>query len=126
MATHQLRIDEPSTTKKSGIKKWSVIGLIVLGCLVVAGAALLAGKWPFTQARVIERLQEATATTVQIGSLREEYFPHPGCVAKQVTFQERGGHQPLMSIQKARGPGSGRWNTHHAPGLGRRLVSGRK
>jgi hypothetical protein len=99
MATRQLQTDDFPATRRSGARKCFLIGLIVLAAIVVAAAVLLAVKWPFTKARVVERLQEATATTVQIGSLKEEYFPHPGCVAKQVTFQQRGGHQPLMSIQ---------------------------
>jgi hypothetical protein len=99
MATRHLQIDELPATRKSRTKRWFLLGLIVLAAVVLAAAVLLAVKWPFTQARVIERLQQATATTVQIDSFKEEYFPHPGCVAKQITFQQKGGHQPLMTIQ---------------------------
>jgi hypothetical protein len=97
MATRLLQTDELPSTHKSGRKKWFLIAVIVLAAIVVAAAVLFAMKWPFTQARVIERLQQATATTVQIGSFQQAYFPHPGCVAKQVTFQQ--GSHPLMTIQ---------------------------
>ncbi|HKW27348.1 MAG TPA: AsmA-like C-terminal region-containing protein [Terriglobales bacterium] len=97
MSTRQLRLDDFPATHKSGRKKWFLIPFIVLAAIVAAAAVLLALKWPFTKARVVERLQQATATRVQIGSFHEEYFPHPGCVARQVTFQQ--GSQPLMSIQ---------------------------
>jgi len=97
MATRHLQIDDFPTTHKSGRKKWYLIPFIVLAAILVAAAVLLAAKWPFTQARVIQRLQQATATTVQIGSFHEEYFPHPGCVAREVTFQH--GTQPLMTIR---------------------------
>src|SRR5690348_9105959 len=97
MATRHLQIDDFSTTHKSDRKKWYLIPFIVLAAILVAAAVLLAAKWPFTQARVIQRLQQATATTVQIGSFHEEYFPHPGCVAGEVTFQH--GTQPLMTIR---------------------------
>jgi hypothetical protein len=99
MATRQLQTDDFPATRRSGTRKWFLIGLIVLASIVAAAAVLLAVKWPFTKVRVVERLQEATATRVQIGSFHGEYFPHPGCVAKQVTFQQKGADQPLMSIQ---------------------------
>lgn len=97
MSSRQLRLDDFPATHKSGRKKWFLIPLIVLAAILAAAAVLLAVKWPFTQARVIERLQQATATSVQIGNFKEEYFPHPGCVARQVTFQQ--GSHALMSIQ---------------------------
>src|SRR5690242_21962794 len=97
MATRHLQIDDFPTTHKSGRKKWYLIPLVALATILVTVAVLLAAKWPFTQARVIQRLQQATATTVQIGSFHEEYFPHPGCVAREVTF--RHGTQPLMTIR---------------------------
>jgi AsmA-like C-terminal region len=97
MATRQLELDDSPATYKSGRKKWFLIPLVALATILVTVAVLLAAKWPFTQARVIQRLQQATATTVQIGSFHEEYFPHPGCVAREVTF--RHGTQPLMTIR---------------------------
>ncbi|HKW25181.1 MAG TPA: AsmA-like C-terminal region-containing protein [Terriglobales bacterium] len=97
MSTRQLELEDFPATHKSGRKKWFLIPLVVLAVILVAAAVLLAVKWPFTQARVIQRLQQATATTVQIGSFHEEYFPHPGCVAREVTF--RHGTQPLMTIR---------------------------
>lgn len=96
MSARQLELDDLPATHKSGRKEWFLIPLIVLAAILVAAAVLLAVKWPFTQARVMQRLQQATATTVQIGSFHEEYFPHPGCVAREVTF--RHGTQPLMTI----------------------------
>lgn len=99
MATHPLDLDDLPRAHKSGVKKWALLALLTLGAIVLAAGALLAVKWPFTRARVIARLQQATATSVQIGSFQEEYFPHPGCLARQVTFQQSGGHQPLMTIQ---------------------------
>ncbi len=99
MATHSLDVDDLPRTHKSGVKKWALLALLVLGAIVIAAGALLAVKWPFTRKRVIARLQQTTATAVQIGSFHEEYFPHPGCLARQVTFQQSGGHQPLMTIQ---------------------------
>lgn len=97
MAT-QPRVDEPRAAHKSSAKKWLVIGLIVLAAIIAAAGSLLAVKWPFTRRRVAERLQQATDTTVRIGSFRPEYFPHPGCVAGQVVFRGKS-RQPLVTIR---------------------------
>ena len=99
MVTHQLGIEGLPRTQKSRAKKWLFIGLIVLGVIVLAAAILFAVKWPFTKERVVRRLQEATATTVTIGGFTPKYFPRPGCVAQQVTFQQKPGRQPLMTIR---------------------------
>jgi len=71
----------------------------VLAVIVAVAAVLLAVNWPFTRKRVIQRLQEATATAVRMGTFKAEYFPRPGCVAEQVTFQKAGNPQPLMTIR---------------------------
>ncbi|MGE5725001.1 MAG: hypothetical protein ACM34G_07495, partial [Acidobacteriota bacterium] len=99
MATRQLQIDDLPGTHRAGTKKWLIISLIVLAVIVAVAAVLLALKWPFTRERVTQRLQEATATTVQMAGFKAEYFPHPGCVAEQVTFQKAGTSQPLMTIR---------------------------
>jgi AsmA-like protein len=99
MATRQLQIDDLPGTHRAGAKKWLIISLIVLAAMVAAAAVLLAIKWPFTRERVTQRLQQATSTSVQMRSFKAEYFPHPGCVAEQVTFQKVGNSQPLMTIR---------------------------
>jgi AsmA-like protein len=98
MATRQLQIHDLPGTHKAGAKKWLIISLIVLAAMVTAAAVLLAIKWPFTRERVTHQLQDATETTVQIGSFKPEYFPYPGCVAQQVTFRKAGNSQPLMTV----------------------------
>lgn len=101
MATQQLRVHDFPRTQRTGARKWILIGLLVLGAMVIAAAVLFAAKWPFTRERVAQRLQEATATSVQIRNFQAQYFPRPGCTAEGVTFQARGRNsQPLMNIQK--------------------------
>lgn len=100
MATQQWPVDEVDDRKPPRRKKWPFVGLIVLGAIIVAAAILLAVKWPFTQERVTKRLQDATATTVRMGSFHAQYFPHPGCIARDVVFRPtRPGSRPLMRIQ---------------------------
>lgn len=92
------RVDEATGRDQTTAKKWMVVGVVVLAALVAVAGSLLAAKWPFTRRRVTERLQQATAATVRIGSFKPQYFPHPGCVATQVTFQGKS-RQPLMTIR---------------------------
>ena len=100
MATQQWPVDEVADRQPPRKKKWLFVGLIVLGAIIGAAAVLLAVKWPFTQERVTKRLQDATATTVRIGSFHAQYFPHPGCIARDVVFRPtRPGSQPLMRIR---------------------------
>jgi len=99
MATRHLQVDDLPGTHRAGARKWLIISLIVLAVIVAVAAVLLAVNWPFTRKRVIQRLQEATATAVRMGTFKAEYFPRPGCVAEQVTFQKAGNPQPLMTIR---------------------------
>ena len=99
MATQRLPVSEFFEQNKSGASRWVKIALLVLAAVVAAAGTLLAIKWPFTPQSVRESLQQATATRVHIGSLKAEYFPHPGCVAREITFLAKpGAAQPLMTI----------------------------
>lgn len=76
--------------------------VIVSGCIVMAVAvlAILAHVfWPFTEAAVRSDLASASSSNVRFGSFHDRYFP-PGCVAENVTFQERSGGAPLVSIRR--------------------------
>ena len=75
------------------------IALVLLAAVIAAAGTLLAIKWPFTRKRVTASLQQATATKVQMGEFKAQYFPHPGCVARELTFVAKpGAAQPLMRI----------------------------
>lgn len=82
--------------------------MAIVGVLVVCVLALLALHWPFTEAEVIQSLQEASSSKVQIGSFRGTYFPRPGCVARDVVFRHQSGSAtpPLIEIRELRVQGS--------------------
>lgn len=65
--------------------KW-ILAPLIFGALLLIFAAILATHWPFTRAKVIEALREQAEGDVTIGEFRETFFPHPGCVARQVTI----------------------------------------
>ena len=71
---------------------------LLIGLAVVV--ALVGAKWPFTERGVIASLQQQSASDVHVGGFRQTFFPHPGCVADDVTFRRSGGTQPLITIRK--------------------------
>ena len=83
-------------------RRWFALLAVAVAIVTAAGAAFLGYVWPFTTANVIEALQQATSSTVQIGEFHRTYFPHVGCVAKHVTLAR--GSEPqskaVMTIEK--------------------------
>ena len=72
--------------------------------LLALGLVLLAKHWPFSRAKVLHDLEEASLSSVQVGSFRETYFPRPGCILERVTFQHnpKPGSPPLITVQSLR------------------------
>jgi hypothetical protein len=62
-----------------------VFFLLIPAMLVGIGFLVLAKKWPYTQARTAQALQEAFDGKVSFASFKSTYFP-PGCVAEGVVF----------------------------------------
>src|SRR5689334_10492818 len=77
-----------------------MVGLCVLGA-VVAGIVVLATHWPFSRDQITKALEEATSRPVEIGAVRQSYFP-PGCMAENIRVLHNGrrGGEPLISIEK--------------------------
>lgn len=101
-----------------GHHKWLGRILIALALLLAAGLILLALNWPFTQSKVIANLQDAMQGKVTIGRFHHTFFPHPGCVAEDVTFTGYGnlsGASPI-TVRKLTIEGSFRGMfTRHVP-----------
>lgn len=71
---------------------------------VVIGAIILTLNWPFTEANIKRKLEEISASKVEIQSFRATYFPRPGCVAQGVIFhhpQDASG-QPFIALSAMR------------------------
>ena len=81
-------------------RRWIGIALLSLIVCLVAFLALGRKEWPFTQAAVVQALEQQSGSTVQIGSFRHIYFPHPGCVVQDVVFRRSGNDTPLITIRK--------------------------
>jgi AsmA-like C-terminal region len=80
-------------------KRWIVPAALAL----CAFAVFVILRWPFSQPRIVQSLQETFPVTVTFQSFRPTYFPHPGCVAEGVSFQRLGSSAqtpPIVTIQK--------------------------
>ena len=77
-----------------------IVALAILACVVVA-AILCSIFWPFTQGKIVERLNDASDSKVQVRAFRKTYFPHPGCELEGLAFV-RGGDSahPVVRIQR--------------------------
>lgn len=76
----------------------TIVVVVVLGFLTTV-TILLAAEWPFTQAKITARLENATSATVQVQSFRTTYFP-PGCVMEGAELRSQNGSKnaPLMTV----------------------------
>ena len=64
---------------------------------------IVAIKSPFTQLKVSESLENIVRSKVSFGKFRTVYFPHPGCVAENITFvrsPDIPGAAPLVTVQR--------------------------
>src|SRR4051794_36991557 len=83
-----------SSTKRA----WLRVATLVLLAIFTGEAVFLYIKWPFTSEGVARSLHGASASRVRFARFQPTFFPHPGCVAHEVTF-ERGSHT-LASARK--------------------------
>jgi hypothetical protein len=101
-------IAPPQMTARTGTKsqllRWICFGVGVCVCIFVVVLAL---KWPFTRAAMIQRLEQASSAKVEIHGFRSTFFPYPGCIAENVVFLQNGspsraGQQviPVITIRK--------------------------
>lgn len=83
------------------IRRWSVLIAVFSGIAIAAASLLIGFTWPFTQANVIQQLQLATSTSVQIGGFHRTFFP-PGCVLDAVVLRRgtTAANQATMNVSK--------------------------
>ena len=83
------------------IRRWGLITAVV-SLLVIGSSVFLARNWPFTEVAVVQSLEAASSSKVKIGSFQRTYFPHPGCIARDVVFRHQSGSDtpPLIAIRE--------------------------
>jgi len=94
-------IEQPSSTTRSRIPKWSWVAGAVFFGETAAGIAVLAINWPFTQSAVTKALEEASGRPVQIRTFSNSYVP-PGCTAEGVRFLRHKHPEaaPMITVEK--------------------------
>jgi len=100
-------IEQSRAIARKRLPKWLWITAAIVLCVIAAGAAVLAMRWPFTQETVIEALQEASGRRVEIRAFSRSYFP-PGCTALGIRFLRHKHPQltPIITIEKLTVEGS--------------------
>jgi hypothetical protein len=83
-------------------RKLMVPVALALAAIITAGVAFLAWRWPFSREAVLQDLEVASLSKVEVGAFHGTYFPRPGCVLERVTFQHnpKAGSAPLITVQR--------------------------
>src|SRR5687768_666016 len=78
--------------------RWSRIfgGLLLT---VLAGALVLAIRWPYTRGRMMTSIERATGSRVRLEHYDASYFPEPGCTIKKLTI-DRHAREPIARAEK--------------------------
>jgi hypothetical protein len=97
-ATHEHFADGGQKPRNPWRSRAVWIGIAVLVAVVALGC-VLASKWPFTREELIRSLEQDSQGKVEVGSVRETYFPHPGCVAENVVIR-RDATSPELNIRR--------------------------
>jgi hypothetical protein len=96
----------PISSEKS--KRLVLLASLTLAAMVLAAVAFLAWQWPFTRARVLKQLEDASLSRVDAAAFHGTYFPRPGCVLEHVRLQHnpKPGSPPLITVETIRIEGS--------------------
>jgi hypothetical protein len=94
-----------NTDKTDGAQRyrwliWLAAAVVAVLCALVIVVAI---KSPFTEGKVAQSLEETVRAKVSFAKFRMIYFPHPGCVAENVTFAREGSTAnipPIVTIQR--------------------------
>ena len=96
---HQGSVDTRHSGSPGRVGKAAWIAIAVVVVLLIVVGTLLALHWPFTPAALIGSLEQDAQGQVEMGSVREIYFPHPGCVAENVVIH-RDPSSPKLTIRR--------------------------
>jgi len=96
----------PTSSKKT----WNLIVVTALTMVVIflAAIAVRAWRWPFSRKAVLQELEDASQSRVDVVAFHGTYFPRPGCVLEHITFQHnpKAGSPPLITAKRLRIEGS--------------------
>src|SRR5207248_9254238 len=77
------------------------VAILIIASVVLLTAILLTATSSYRRNVVIQDLEEATGTRLQVKHFRQSYFPHPGCEIEGLTFVlKEPSNAHLITIQK--------------------------
>lgn len=82
--------------------RWLIVALVLIVAIVAAVAVKLTLNWPFTQAAMIQSLQQQSGSEVKFGKFQQTFFLSPGCIAEEVTFAPQGQQTAAPAMRIAR------------------------
>ena len=95
-------------TSSNHARKLVVRAALAMVVVFLVTIVLLALCWPLSRKAVLKELEDESQSRVNIGAFHGTYFPRPGCVLENVTFQHnpKAGSPPLITVQRLRIEGS--------------------
>src|SRR5438093_12806592 len=82
---------------------WIAIAALPVIVVAIIPFIVLARRQPFARRSVIDALQQASGSTVEIKVFHSTYFPQPRCVAEGVSLlpgDSGGDPRPVITIQR--------------------------
>lgn len=89
---------EPEHRPKHRLRKSALIFGIAALLLCIA-VIVWVHVWPFEEGPIVQRLQQAADSRVQVQKFHRTYLPYPGCVLDNVVFTRGNAPKPLITIQ---------------------------
>ncbi len=94
-------IVQPAASTQSTRQRKTVLALTVAAALCVIVLLLWAELWPFQQKPVVQNLEEASDSKLQLRAFHRTYFPFPGCVLEGLQFNHgSNAGKPLITIDR--------------------------
>lgn len=74
------------------------LGIVLLLAILVV--AVVVPKWPFREADMRQRIEQASHSKATIGRFHQSFFPHPGCVLEDVILTPQNPDWPQVKIHR--------------------------
>lgn len=94
-------IQAPNEEKKPTVKsrRLGLVLLLIVLIAICAGAISWRSWWPFREAAVVQDLQEASDSRVQVRDFHPTFFP-PGCILEGIHFVRNKASTPLITVDR--------------------------
>lgn len=95
-----MNANEVKTTVKRHRGKLLLVGGGIVVLLAILLIAVAIPNWPFREADMRKRIENATHSKATIGKFHQHFFLHPGCVLEDVTLTPQNPDWPSVKIHR--------------------------